>query len=72
MALLFIAPATIGFLTFYVWVLYKERGLVNRLIWFVLIMTLGNIAMSGYVLVQLFRLPGGASVETLLLRAAAK
>lgn len=64
--------AYFGFLTFYVWVLYKEPGLAGRVIWFVLIMALGNISMSLYVLIQLWRLPRGASFETLLLRRAEK
>ncbi|MET0556255.1 MAG: DUF1475 family protein [Vicinamibacteria bacterium] len=63
-----LVDAYMGFLTFYVWVAYKETGLGRRLVWFVLIMGLGNIAMAAYVLVQLFGLPAGATVETLLLR----
>jgi hypothetical protein len=34
----------------------------------VLIFALGNLAMAGYVLIQLLRLPRGAGVEELLLR----
>jgi hypothetical protein len=45
-----------GFVTFYVWVLYKERRIRSRIIWLVAIMALGNIAMSTYVLLQLARL----------------
>ena len=48
-----LADAYFGFLTFYVWVIYKERTLLRRASWFVLIMTLGNLAMSAYVLFQL-------------------
>jgi len=48
--------AYFGFLTFFVWVCFRERALWARALWFVLIMSLGNIAMSGYVLLQLFRL----------------
>jgi len=48
--------AYFGFVTFFVWVCFKERSLWARLLWFVLIMSLGNIAMSGYVLLQLFQL----------------
>ena len=55
-----------GFLTFYVWVVYKERGLGARVVWFVLIMCLGNIAMSAYVLCQLFRLPADEKLESIL------
>lgn len=63
-----LVDAYMGFLTFYCWVFYKERSVAARALWFVLVMALGNIAMSAYVLVQLFRLPPGATVETLLLR----
>jgi hypothetical protein len=45
-----------GFITFFVWVAYKENSFWKSSLWFVLIMSLGNIAMSFYVLVQLFRL----------------
>lgn len=45
-----------GFLTFFLWVAYKEGSFWKSSIWFVLIMGLGNIAMSFYVLLQLFRL----------------
>ena len=48
--------AYFGFLTFYVWVAYKERTWAAKAVWFLLIMGLGNIAMSAYVLIQLFRL----------------
>ena len=59
-----------GFITFFVWVAYKERGAGRRILWFVLIMCLGNIAMSFYVLRELFRLPADARVETILWRHA--
>jgi Protein of unknown function (DUF1475) len=55
-----------GFITFYVWVLYKERGLAARILWFLLVMGLGNIAMSLYVLIQLFRLKPDQPVESIL------
>jgi len=45
-----------GFLTFYVWVHYKERRWPKRVAWFVAIMLLGNMAMTSYVLLQLLRL----------------
>ncbi|MEO8036004.1 MAG: DUF1475 family protein [Acidobacteriota bacterium] len=55
-----------GFLTFFVWVAWRERATGVRILWFVLIMTLGNIAMASYMLIQLFRLPAGASIRDLL------
>lgn len=57
-----------GFLAFYLWVAYKENTLLKRVIWFVAIMALGNIAMAGYVLLKLHQLDKNASFENLLLR----
>jgi len=61
--------AYFGFLTFYAWVFYKETSWVARLIWFVLIIGLGNIAMSSYVLIQLFRLRAEQPASDILLRS---
>jgi Protein of unknown function (DUF1475) len=66
-----LADAYFGFLTFYVWVYYKERTATARGLWLLLILAFGNIAMSLYVLLRLWRLPKGASVESLLLRPPA-
>jgi hypothetical protein len=63
-----LADAYFGFLTFYAWVFYKERGLAARVGWFVAIMLLGNFAMATYVLAQLARLRPGEPVANLLLR----
>ncbi len=46
-----------GFVTFFVWVCYKQISLPARLAWFLAIVLLGNIAMSAYCLDELFRLP---------------
>jgi len=62
--------AYLGFLTFYVWVVYKERKIVARIGWFLLIMGLGNIAMSLYVLIQLVRLRPDEPAESILWRRA--
>ncbi len=48
--------AYFGFITFFCWVAWRERSVASKMIWFVLIMLLGNIAMSLYVLIQLFAL----------------
>ena len=63
------ADAYCGFLTFYAWVYYKERPL-SRGLWFILIMLLGNIAMAGYLLLALARVPDDAPISALLLRNA--
>jgi len=55
-----------GFLTFYLWVLWKEPRALPRLAWFVAIMALGNLAMSAYVLRQLARLRGPEPMVSLL------
>lgn len=48
--------AYFGFLTFYLWLAWKERSLVARVLWFLDVMLLGNLAMALYVLVELFRI----------------
>jgi hypothetical protein len=58
--------AYFGFITFYVWVAYKERRPGPRAGWLVAILLLGNIAMSVYVLLQLRRLPADQPMSTLL------
>ena len=63
-----LADAYFGFLTFFAWVAYKEPGIWRKVIWFVLIMTLGNIAMSAYVLIQLVRVDRTKGIESILLR----
>jgi hypothetical protein len=55
-----------GFLTFYVWVLWKEPRAMPRMLWLIAILLLGNIAMSAYVLRQLARLRPSDSMNTLL------
>lgn len=62
--------AYFGFLTFFVWVCFKERSLAAKVIWFLLIIGLGNIAMSGYVLIQLFKLKSQEPLSNLVLRTA--
>jgi len=60
--------AYFGFITFWVWVAYKEKALWSSMLWLVLILCLGNIAMSLYVLIQLFRLRPDQPAEALLWR----
>jgi hypothetical protein len=46
-----------GFVTFFVWVAFKQTSWLARAAWFVAIILLGNIAMSAYCLQELFRTP---------------
>ena len=58
--------AYFGFLTFYVWVFYKELRWLPRTAWFIAIMLFGNMAMAAYMLVQLGRLRDGEPVAAIL------
>jgi len=63
-----LCDAYFGFITFFVWVAYKESKMIWRLLWLVAILLLGNFAMATYVLIQLFRLERGQPVSLILLR----
>jgi predicted permease len=60
-----------AFLTFYVWLAYKETSNLARVLWLLAVLLLGNIAMAIYLLRELFRLPANATMEDLLLRRKA-
>ncbi len=57
-----------AFLTFWLWLAWKERAWLPRVAWLIAILLLGNIAMAAYMLIQLFRLPRTASLDQLLAR----
>jgi hypothetical protein len=57
-----------GFITFYVWVCYKETAWLGRITWFVAIMLLGNLAMASYCLAELFRIPRNSPLAEVLTR----
>jgi len=57
-----------AFLTIWIWMAYKEKTWPSRILWLVLVLTLGNIATSLYILIQLYRLPKNAPIQDLLLR----
>jgi hypothetical protein len=61
-----LADAYFGFLTFYAWVFYKETSPVSRVVWLLLILLLGNIAMSIYLLIALRRMTSDRPAELLL------
>jgi hypothetical protein len=62
-----LGDAYCGFITFLVWVVYREKSMLSRLFWIVFVLVFGNIAMSVYVL---NRLRTAKSFEELLLRPA--
>lgn len=55
-----------GFITFFLWVAFKQTAWLARIAWFVAIMLLGNIAMSAYCLSELFLLPRDGRLADLL------
>lgn len=57
-----------GFITFFAWVCWKETRAGARAVWFVFVMTLGNIAMAVYVLRELTRLGPYDGMSELLVR----
>ncbi len=58
----------LAFFTFWLWVAYKESSNLARAVWLLLIFALGNIAIAGYMLLQLYRTPPEGGIEALLLR----
>lgn len=57
-----------AFISFYVWVAWKEQAAGARVLWFLAIVALGNIAMSAYMLRELFRLRGQDGLAELFTR----
>lgn len=52
--------AYFAFLTTYLWIAWRERGLVARIAWLVAFLILGNFAIATYCLLALWSLgPGG-------------
>jgi hypothetical protein len=57
-----------GFLTFWLWLAYRETSWLARTVWLTAILALGNIAMSSYMLLIVWRLPTTAGIRQVLLR----
>ena len=57
-----------GFITFFVWVCFKEPTAASRIGWFIAIMLTGNMAMAIYVLLQILRLKPDQPLSTILVR----
>jgi hypothetical protein len=55
-----------GFITFFVWVCFKEPRWLPRAAWFIAIMVFGNMAMSLYVLIQIKRLTPAQEASDIL------
>lgn len=62
-----LADAYFGFLFFWLWVAWREQSAAKGALWFILIMTLGNFSMAGYLLLQLRSWKSADGVTGLLL-----
>jgi len=51
-----------------IWICYKENAVWKKVLWILLLVTLGSIATCAYVLVQLFSLKKGDGLQTLLIK----
>lgn len=58
--------AYLAFLAFFVWVAWKEQSLAARLLWFVALMLLGNFAIAGFMLRELFAVSSAAPARDAL------
>lgn len=57
-----------AFLTFFVWVAWKEQTAAARVLWFVAIVLLGNLAMAAYMLRELFAVPAAGPLHDVFAR----
>jgi hypothetical protein len=57
-----------AFISFYVWVAWKEKSLPARLLWFVAIILLGNLAMAAYMLRELAGVPAAGPLAVVFTR----
>jgi hypothetical protein len=64
-----LADAYCGFLFFWLWVAWRERSTAKGALWFILIATLGNIAMALFLLLQLRCWHPGDGIARFLLGA---
>jgi hypothetical protein len=63
-----LADAYCAFLAVFAWIAYRESRVAARVVWFILVVSMGSMAISAYVLIQLWRLEPGDPIERVLLR----
>lgn len=64
--------AYFAFLTVFLWIAWRERSWGLRLLWLVLILTLGNLAISAYFSIALARLGKDESWQRIFERVPAR
>jgi len=60
--------AYFAFLTFCVWIAWKEQRRVARILWVVAVLLWGNFAIATYMLIELFRIPATGSLDEVFTR----
>lgn len=58
--------AYFAFLTFYVWMAWKERSTPARILWAVVVVLWGNFAMAAYMLRELFAVKADAPLTEVI------
>jgi hypothetical protein len=56
-----------GFITIFVWIAFREKAFSIKVFWFILLMLLGNIAISAYCLLVLLKAKPEAHWKTWLM-----
>jgi len=56
----------ISFFVFYTWVFYREKSVFSKIIWLLLIIFTGSIAITLYVLIQLLKLKEDQSLKEMI------
>ncbi len=59
-----------AFIAIYLWMAYRTPSWVGRIVWFLMVMLLGNIGIALYLLLTLLKLPPNATMRDLLLTPA--
>lgn len=62
--------AYFAFLVIFLWVCFREKSIWIKVFCFLAFALLGNIAISAYILIALFKLKPGDGAEALFLRKA--
>src|ERR1043165_5200654 len=57
-----------AFIAVFVWVAWKEQSLAARVLWFVSLIALGNMAIAAYFLRELFSVPQNGPLDPVLAR----
>lgn len=57
-----------AFISFYVWVAWKEQSPAARVLWFIAIILLGNLAMAAYLLRELFAVSAAGPLDLVFAR----